>query len=498
MNDEAIAYTTFAQSVPLNVFNVQGVRERSELIHQKINEKLLKTFKGTEEEKLIKISSGDSIPITIYRPTTNVDKSKMVVYFHGGGWTIASRKTHQTIVNTLADTTNTTWFSVEYRLAPEHKFPVWLDDCCEVTKHIIDNKELYGGDSNTKIGVCGDSAGGMIAASVCHSVKNIDFQILVYPATDMRGINNAALASYKEFTEPYHILTPEILKWYGNALRDEKDIVNPRASVLLQTSFTNVPPCLFIVAELDPIRDDSYEYQKVLEKNGIKTKLLLIKGAIHSFFSLPDKKQTDMSDDIVLFNISGEHFSINRLKLVDQSDYFRTLLNINVGIEKDKQDAITLREQDPKFFSLLMQYLNGDQSLTMSDLDKIVEEDDFYLIDSIHHLKTIDSSRKREIAGLNERVQTLKYDLRRCKIQPGTMVNIKSCDARPEIGDRVKENKDSSCRKWCQNQDDRDVKRGIIIGFSDGDTEIDIEWDDGTKDIGFQCGKKGNWHLQYD
>ncbi|CAF1140665.1 unnamed protein product [Rotaria magnacalcarata] len=283
--DEALAYAQFITEnfpAPKNL-TLEVMRQRSENVHAKINEKLIGTFKGTEEERKIKVDEDTEIPITIYTPA-DVKKDKMVLYFHGGGWTQCSRKTHQTIVNMLADATKTIWISVEYRLSPEYKFPIWLDDACEVTRQILANKKDYGADETTKIGVAGDSAGGLIAASVCHTVKGLDFQILVYGAFDFAGNTE----SYKEFTRPEHILTPQVISWFQtNALRDDNDTKNPRASVLLYESFEGLPPCLFIVAELDPLRDDSYEYQKKLEQAGVKTKLVLVNNIIHSFFSLP-------------------------------------------------------------------------------------------------------------------------------------------------------------------------------------------------------------------
>ncbi|CAF3859819.1 unnamed protein product, partial [Rotaria sp. Silwood1] len=159
-----------------------------------------------------------------------------------------------------------------------------LRNACEVTRQILTNKINYGANENTKIGVAGDSAGGLIAASVCHTIKKLDFQILVYGAFDFADKTE----SHKEFTRPEHILTPTVINWFNsNALRNENDKKDPRASVLLYDTFDGIPPCLFIVAELDPLRDDSYEYQKKLEKFGIKTKLVLMKNVIHSFFSLP-------------------------------------------------------------------------------------------------------------------------------------------------------------------------------------------------------------------
>jgi acetyl esterase len=285
LGDEAQNFIMFVvQNFPApKGFELKTMRERSENIHMKINEKLSATFKGTEEERQIKVDETTEIPITIYTPL-DAKKDKMVVYFHGGGWTIASRKTHQTIVNMLADATKTVWISVEYRLAPEHKFPIWLDDACEVTRQILANKSAYGGDENTKVGVAGDSAGGLIAASICQTIKNLDFQILICGQFDYFHQSS----SRKEFNRTMFIITTDVLDWFAsNALRNEDDKTNPRVAILHHKSLDSIPTSLFIVAELDPLRDDSYNYQEILDKTGVKTKLVLIKGVIHPFFSNP-------------------------------------------------------------------------------------------------------------------------------------------------------------------------------------------------------------------
>ncbi|CAF3276575.1 unnamed protein product, partial [Rotaria sp. Silwood2] len=259
------------------------MRDRAEALHKKINEKFIGTFKGIEEEKNIKINNNTEISITIYTPI-HVNKDKLVIFFHGGGWTVNSRKTHQTIVNMLADATKTIWISVEYRLAPEHKFPIWHDDACEVIQQILANKTSYGADENTKIGVAGDSAGALIAASICHTIKNLDFQILVSGQFDFFH----KFPSRQEFNKHIFVIPIDVLDWFtSNALRNEDDKNDSRVSILLNKSFNSLPTCLFIVAELDPLRDDSYNYQELLEKAGVKTKLVLIKGVIHPFFSNP-------------------------------------------------------------------------------------------------------------------------------------------------------------------------------------------------------------------
>ncbi|CAF3803028.1 unnamed protein product [Adineta steineri] len=261
---------------------VGPMRQLIEHYHHESNEKLYGTFKGTLEEKTVKTNSTET-PITIYTPT-DVNKNKVVIFFHGGGWVIGSRKSHQTIVNTLADATKTIWISVEYRLAPEHKYPVWLDDTCDVTQYIIENKTSFGVDETAKIGVAGDSAGGMIAASIARTIKGIDFQILIYGALDILR----ETPSYKEFDHPKYFLTIELMNWFvTHAFEPSQELKDPRISALFNTSLTNVPPCLFIVADLDPLRDGNLEYHKLLENASVQSKLLLVKGVIHGFFSLP-------------------------------------------------------------------------------------------------------------------------------------------------------------------------------------------------------------------
>ncbi|CAF3664330.1 unnamed protein product [Rotaria sordida] len=301
-NNESEAYTQFLRTgfpPPFDI-TIQAMRDRAEALHKKINEKLIGKFKGKEEEKNVKINNNIEIPITIYTPV-DVNKDKLVIFFHGGGWTVNSRKTHQTIVNMLAEyfiiylfkhvkyrdfssATKSIWISVEYRLSPEHKFPIWLDDGCEVTRQILANKTAYGADENTKIGVAGDSAGGLIAASICHTIKNLDFQILITSQFDFFH----KFPSRQEFNRPLFVIPMDVLDWFSsNALRNDDDKNDPRFSILLNKSFNSLPACLFIVAELDPLRDDSYKYQEILEKAGVKTKLVLIKGVIHPFFSNP-------------------------------------------------------------------------------------------------------------------------------------------------------------------------------------------------------------------
>ncbi|CAF4948277.1 unnamed protein product, partial [Rotaria sp. Silwood1] len=285
----------------LNDLTPESLRTFFEDLCAKANEKLIGTFNGNLQEKHVTTNSVD-IPINVYTPT-NANKDKLVVYFHGGAWIYGSRRTHQTIVNLLADATKTVWISVEYRLGPEYKYPIWYNDACDVTRYIIENKESFGFfylstslfeitiliihlgvDRTAKVGVAGDSAGAMISTSVCQTVKNIDFQILVYGWYDF----TCATPSFKEFANQQYFVTPELIDWcIKNAFSDGLDMNDPRISVFRNTSLEQLPPTLLIVAELDPTRDDSYTYKELLDKAGVKNKLVLIKGVLHRFFPLP-------------------------------------------------------------------------------------------------------------------------------------------------------------------------------------------------------------------
>ncbi|CAF1437991.1 unnamed protein product, partial [Rotaria sp. Silwood1] len=191
---------------------------------------------------------------------------------------------------------------------PEYKYPIWYNDACDVTQYITENKESFGVDRIAKVGVAGDSAGAMISTSICQTVKDIDFQILVYGWYDF----TCATPSFKEFSNQQYFVTPILVDWcIKNAFNDGFDINDPRISVMRNTSLENLPPTLLIVAELDPVRDDSYSmemllyiqrkmstytnwihlfflaYKELLDKAGVKNKLVLIKGVLHRFFPLP-------------------------------------------------------------------------------------------------------------------------------------------------------------------------------------------------------------------
>lgn len=268
----------------LNLDEIRNLINTSTFI---LNEKL-KVENVIEKEYFVQnLDDNYDIPVTAYIPNNVASKySPITIYFHGGGWTICSRKTHHHAIKILAQKTNSIWLSVEYRLAPEYKFPTCLDDCTSVVKWVVENKSKYfNSPLNSKIGIAGDSAGGTMAASIGHELKKlVNFQILIYPCVQF----NMAYASYKEFQSQQYLLTPALLKYFTlNLINDLEEINLPRLAPMLNENFDNLPNTLIIAAELDPLVDDSKEYHKKLQETGNKSELHVIKGVQHGFFNLP-------------------------------------------------------------------------------------------------------------------------------------------------------------------------------------------------------------------
>ena len=228
---------------------------------------------------------GYEIPASVFKPTDAKKDAPIVVFFHGGGWTICSRQSHYPPVATLASKTKTIWISVEYRLAPEFKYKTQVTDYKAALEWISNNREQFS-SKDAKIGVCGDSAGGHIAALLSHYYKSIiSFQILVYPGVDLR---RHQFKSDDELTSKCYILTPNMKNFLTDCYLEDPETANlPDVSPLLMKDFSNLPKALIIGAELDPLIDSNKAYhEKILEAKS-ESDFKLIKGTVHGFFNSP-------------------------------------------------------------------------------------------------------------------------------------------------------------------------------------------------------------------
>jgi len=226
------------------------------------------------------------IPIRVYTPESHAPRPALI-YFHGGGWVVCGLDTHDVVCSAIAHRAGAVVIAVDYRLAPENKFPAAVTDCYAATVWVAANAERFGIDRK-RLAVGGDSAGGNLAAVV--SLKSRDekgpaiaLQVMVYPVTDLSSFQTQ---SYQEFGES-HYLTKKEMEWFReHYLGSMDDARNPQASPLLARDLGVLPPALIITAECDPLRDEGEAYGKRLSNAGVPVTYTCYAGMIHPFFSL--------------------------------------------------------------------------------------------------------------------------------------------------------------------------------------------------------------------
>jgi acetyl esterase len=229
-----------------------------------------------------------SIPIRIYAPET-ARPSPVLVYYHGGGWTLCDLDTHDGACTRLANGAGCLVVSVDYRLAPEHKYPAAADDCYAAFAWVAENAAQWGGDAR-RVAVGGDSAGGNLAAVVSMMARDRGarrplFQLLIYPATDFRGNT----PSYSENAEGY-LLSRDDMRWFwANYLAREEDGQQPYASPLLAGDFRHLPPAFIATAEYDPLRDEGEAYGARLRLSGVPAEVVRYDGLIHAFLQRTER-----------------------------------------------------------------------------------------------------------------------------------------------------------------------------------------------------------------
>jgi acetyl esterase len=225
------------------------------------------------------------IPIRLYYPDGDAPFATLV-YFHGGGWVIGDLDTHHSFCHALAKTSGCLVVAVDYRLAPEHRYPAAVEDAYAATTWVAENSDLIQADPD-RFAVCGDSAGGHLAAVVSLMARDrkgprIDLQILIYPITDC----SFDTPSYEENREGY-MLTRDLMKWFWNHfINIESEADDPYVSPLRAESFSDLPPALILTAEYDPLRDEGEAYAEKLQGAGVNATLTRYPGMIHAFIRM--------------------------------------------------------------------------------------------------------------------------------------------------------------------------------------------------------------------
>lgn len=241
---------------------------------------------AVEDRKIPGPSSwGGEIPIRIYTPDTP-GPLPVVVYFHGGGWVIGSLASHDVTCRRIANASGCIVVAVDYRLAPENKFPVPFDDAYAAIEWVAANAPSFGGREGP-IAVGGDSAGGNLTACVTLKARDdggpkIAFQFFVYPVIE----DNFETVSYIDNGEGY-ILTKRVMKWFwAHYLSKPEDASNPYVCPIKANDLSGLPPALMITAEYDPLRDEGEAYAKKLADSGMQVEYKCYEGMIHTFLGI--------------------------------------------------------------------------------------------------------------------------------------------------------------------------------------------------------------------
>lgn len=227
------------------------------------------------------------LPIRIYRPKGDTSELQpAIIFIHGSGWVVSNIETNDHFSRALANRTGSVVIAINYQKAPEHKFPIPMDDCYASTLWIFEHASLLGLDSN-RIGIFGDSAGGNLAAAVTLRLRDeqgpkLAFQVLVYPAVQYGWQTPSAIAH----AEGYLLQQASMKYYWGHYLRSEADAINPYCSPLNAQSHKDLPPTLIYTAEFDPLCDDGYLYARELQGSGVKVKYRCFDGVIHGFIKM--------------------------------------------------------------------------------------------------------------------------------------------------------------------------------------------------------------------
>jgi acetyl esterase len=228
-----------------------------------------------------------AVPVRVYTPE-GAGPFPIIVYYHGGGWVLASPEAYDSSSRALANMSNAVVVSVDYRLAPEHKFPAAHEDSYAAFQYVATNAKVFNGDP-TRIAIAGESAGGNLATAVCLMAKERNgkmpiHQVLIYPVTNY-GFDTV---SYLENAEAKP-LNRKMMKWFfNNYLNQPSDGMNKLVSSLKASAsdVSSLPSATVVTAEIDPLRSEGQAYAKKMMMSGLDVEIRDYEGVTHEFFGM--------------------------------------------------------------------------------------------------------------------------------------------------------------------------------------------------------------------
>ncbi|MEJ8824094.1 alpha/beta hydrolase [Variovorax humicola] len=231
---------------------------------------------------------GGAIPLRLYRPmgSQGTDVLPVLVYYHGGGWVIGDLETHDVLCRELCNGSGCAVVAVEYRLAPEHRFPAAVDDALAAARWVRQEAASLGVDAS-RLAVGGDSAGGNLAAVISIMARDagdlpIAYQLLIYPGTDMRRGH----ASHTTNGKGYLLEADTITYFHDHYITDAAQDLDWHASPLLHKDLSRLPPALVITAGFDPLRDEGLDYADSLVAAGNRASYVCFERQIHGFITM--------------------------------------------------------------------------------------------------------------------------------------------------------------------------------------------------------------------
>lgn len=227
------------------------------------------------------------LPARLYRPVAG--PAPLVVYLHGGGWTIGSLDSHDRMCRRLADGSGAAVLAIDYRLAPEHPWPASVDDTVAALRWVATAPAGLG-EAPTAVAVAGDSAGGTLAALGCLRLRDEyppalpDLQVLLYANTDLTG----SQPSMREKATGWGLDAATVRFFNSQWVPDQARWSDPEVSPLHAPDLSGLPSALVVSAEHDPLRDESEAYARRLRDAGVQVELRREPGLIHGFMTLDE------------------------------------------------------------------------------------------------------------------------------------------------------------------------------------------------------------------
>lgn len=237
------------------------------------------------EDRTIPGPDDNDIPVRIYRPSDATDLP-VVVYLHGGGFVLCGLDTHDGFCRSMTNAVGCVTVSVDYRLAPEHKYPAAPRDADAVTRWVVDNAYDEGWDGS-RLAVAGDSAGGNLSAVVAQMARDlggpaIALQLLIYPVVDPMG----TYPSHRTNGHGYFLEQVDMDWYHEQYFASPADGTQPYAAPIRAESLAGLPPAYIVTAEFDPLRDEGEAYGAALQAAGVPTTVVRAPDMFHGFFNM--------------------------------------------------------------------------------------------------------------------------------------------------------------------------------------------------------------------